>query len=105
MKQSSTMNEGQRSYLQAASAARKLQSDLINLVDENLLATWEDAIGCSEASEEILKLLEGLDPKFRASVSAINLIETLRKVCLLAEYSYLLRVDIDEDPQIRDESS
>lgn len=82
-----------RSYLTAVSTARKLQSDLINLVDEILLANWEDAIECSVLSEEILKALEELSrrPAKALSPSSLNLIETIRKICLLAEYSYRYR--------------
>lgn len=84
------------SYLSAVNTAKRLQGDHINLIDELLLQDWEDAMACSEVAEKILQFLdEVMPPLCRRSVSAVNLIETLRKVCLLAELSYRMRCEID----------
>lgn len=93
-----------RTYLEAVTTARRLQSDLINLVDETLLATWDDAGDLSDRALEIMNYLheEGFNEGVECP-AVINLIDILNKVLMLAEYSYRLRTDVEPSICVNDE--
>jgi len=93
-----------RTYLEAVTTARRLQADLICLVDETLLATWDDAGAMSDRALEIMNYLH--EEKSNDGVecpAVINLISVLNKVCELAEYSYRLRTDVQPKVVFDDE--
>lgn len=104
MKTTQSNKRADRSYIEAVTTARKLQADLINLVDEILLADWNDAGACSDRSREIMNVLLDLDSKSESvAPTVINLTDVLNKVCMLAEYSYRLRVDYVKAPSFVDD--
>lgn len=84
-----------KTYREAISMAKRLQSELINLVDENLLVDWDDADKLSEVTREIENhLLEVCGDQTQVlPVNVINLLDLMRKILMLADYSYRLRLD------------
>lgn len=93
-----------RTYLEAVTTARRLQADLINLIDETLLATWDDAGAVSDRALEIMNYLH--EEKSNDGVecpAVINLNDVLNRVLMLAEYSYRLRTDVKPVVRVVDE--
>jgi len=100
------LSEDRRSYREAVQTARKMQGDLINLVDELLLDNWNDAGLCSDAALEIMTHLLERYPNLETEASSVvNLLDVINKVCALAEYTYRLRTDCIARPSLVDEDS
>jgi len=90
-------------YVEAVNSAKSLQSELINIIDENLLTSWSISKGGLAMSEEISTLLDRFenDSYFRMNPVCVNIIDVLRKVLEVNAKAYCLRdlvnsSDLDE---------
>lgn len=80
-------------YLSVSKDARRLQSELLNIVDEVILTTWPVARGGQALGEELSVELERLlgDSYYRLNPVCVNLLETLKKVVELQAKAYEIR--------------
>jgi len=89
-KVSKTLSED---YISLITKARTLQSDLLNIIDENLLTMWSTARGGNMLAVEIRAEMERFleDSYYNLNPVCVNLIEMILEIVELQEKSVALR--------------